>query len=43
MGRGDRKTAKGKRFVRSYGNSRPHKPAIADKTPAKKTPRRKAS
>lgn len=44
MGRGDRKTAKGKRFIRSYGNVRPHrvaraatvapKPAVAKKTAA---------
>jgi 30S ribosomal protein S31 len=25
MGRGDRKTRKGKRSIRSYGNVRPHK------------------
>jgi len=25
MGRGDRKTRKGKTAIRSYGNSRPHK------------------
>jgi 30S ribosomal protein S31 len=25
MGRGDKKTAKGKRFKGSYGKSRPHK------------------
>lgn len=25
MGRGDKRTAKGKRFKGSYGNSRPHK------------------
>jgi len=25
MGRGDKKTAKGKRFKGSFGNSRPHK------------------
>jgi 30S ribosomal protein S31 len=25
MGRGDRKTRKGKTSIRSYGNSRPHK------------------
>jgi len=32
MGRGDKRTAKGKRFKGSYGNSRPHtEPA---KTPA---------
>jgi len=24
MGKGDRKTAKGKRYVASYGNARPH-------------------
>ena len=24
MGKGDKRTAKGKRFKRSYGNSRPH-------------------
>ena len=31
MGRGDKKTAKGKRFRGSYGNSRPHKvkPSVA--------------
>jgi ribosomal small subunit protein bTHX len=27
MGRGDKKTAKGKRYIASYGNSRPQKPA----------------
>jgi len=27
MGRGDRKTKKGKRSIRSYGNVRPHKAA----------------
>ncbi len=27
MGRGDRKTRKGKIAIRSYGNVRPHKPA----------------
>ncbi|RME60638.1 MAG: 30S ribosomal protein THX [Candidatus Dadabacteria bacterium] len=26
MGKGDKRTAKGKRFRGSYGNSRPHKP-----------------
>ena len=47
MGRGDRKTRKGKIAIRSYGNARPHapkkatgaKPAAAKtaaKTPAKK-------
>jgi len=24
MGKGDRKTAKGKRYISSYGNARPH-------------------
>jgi 30S ribosomal protein S31 len=33
MGRGDKKTAKGKRFKGSFGKSRPHKIAI-DKKPA---------
>lgn len=27
MGRGDKKTAKGKRYIASYGNARPQKPA----------------
>ena len=31
MGKGDRKTAKGKRYAASYGNARPH---IATKTPS---------
>lgn len=43
MGRGDRKTAKGKRFRHSFGKTRPHKikksvtakPAGAKKTTAK--------
>jgi ribosomal small subunit protein bTHX len=34
MGRGDIKTAKGKRTQKSYGNSRPQK--VAKKAPAKK-------
>lgn len=29
MGRGDKRTAKGKRFRKSYGNSRPHKEKVA--------------
>lgn len=33
MGRGDRKTRKGKRSIRSYGNSRPHH-AVVKKTGA---------
>ena len=31
MGRGDKKTAKGKRFKGSFGKSRPHKIAIVKK------------
>jgi ribosomal small subunit protein bTHX len=49
MGRGDRKTRKGKIAIRSYGNARPHaaaaksgKPAAA-KTTATKTPAKKAA
>jgi 30S ribosomal protein S31 len=45
MGRGDRKTRKGKTAIRSYGNVRPSKKATAGtgkavvkKTPATKTP-----
>ena len=48
MGRGDRKTRKGKIAIRSYGNARPHtavkktgKPAAA-KSPAAKAPLKKA-
>lgn len=29
MGRGDKRTAKGKRFKKSYGNSRPHKVKVS--------------
>lgn len=49
MGRGDRKTRKGKIAIRSYGNARPHtsgtktgKPAAA-KSPAAKAPLKKAA
>ncbi|WP_018630700.1 30S ribosomal protein THX [Niabella aurantiaca] len=35
MGRGDKKTAKGKRFKGSFGKSRPANPKTA-KAPAKK-------
>lgn len=31
MGRGDKKTAKGKRFQGSFGKSRPHKTKTAPK------------
>lgn len=39
MGKGDKKTAKGKRSIASYGNSRPHTevkkaPVVAKKTVA---------
>jgi 30S ribosomal protein S31 len=36
MGRGDKKTAKGKRFKGSFGKSRPHKDAAAKKVAAAK-------
>ena len=36
MGRGDKKTAKGKRFKGSFGKSRPVTPTPAKKTAAKK-------
>jgi 30S ribosomal protein S31 len=39
MGKGDKRTGKGKRFKGSYGRSRPHqpeKPAAAKKKTAKK-------
>ena len=49
MGRGDRKTKKGKRAVRSYGNARPHKAtaknagAAVKKTAAHKPAAKKAA
>ena len=36
MGRGDKKTAKGKRFQGSFGKSRPAKKATAVKKPDEK-------
>jgi len=36
MGKGDKRTAKGKRFKNSYGNSRPHREKTA-KSATKKT------
>jgi ribosomal small subunit protein bTHX len=47
MGRGDKKTAKGKRFMGSFGVSRPHKtattaPKAAAAAPAKKATKAKA-
>jgi 30S ribosomal protein S31 len=47
MGRGDKRTAKGKRFKGSYGNSRPHKlkknAAVAAAAPVKKAKTKKAA
>ena len=47
MGRGDRKTRKGKISIRSYGNSRPHKAAAkagtAKKAAAPKVAAKKAA
>jgi len=54
MGRGDKKTAKGKRTMGSYGNTRKRssekvvvavveKPAKAEKTPAKKTSKKETA
>ncbi len=48
MGRGDRRSKKGKIFRASFGNSRPHKPkekavvAKSDETPAAEAPKKKA-
>jgi ribosomal small subunit protein bTHX len=36
MGKGDRKTKKGKIFVKSYGNVRPHSAAAKKAAPAAK-------
>ncbi len=53
MGKGDRRTTKGKRNIASYGNARSHSVAVkkaatptapvAKKAPAKKAPAKKAS
>ncbi len=45
MGRGDRKTRKGKIAIRSYGNVRPHAEsnAVADKPKAAKSPAKSAT
>ena len=45
MGRGDKRTAKGKRFKGSYGNSRPHKLEVKAVAPKDKTakPAKKAA
>lgn len=42
MGRGDRKTRKGKIAIRSYGNVRPHAEKSSDK-PVASTPARKSA
>jgi len=42
MGRGDKKTAKGKRSKGSFGKSRPHK-IVAAKKPEEKVTEEKAS
>lgn len=41
MGRGDKKTAKGKRFKGSFGKSRPVEKSAAKKNAAKKTEEKK--
>ena len=38
MGKGDRKTAKGKRYNASYGNARPHKAVIKATAAVKAAP-----
>jgi len=43
MGRGDRKTRKGKTAIRSYGNVRPHKTAAKGAATAKKAAAPKAA
>ena len=43
MGKGDRKTAKGKRYNASYGNARPHQAVVkAGTTAVKATPAKAA-
>ena len=43
MGRGDKKTAKGKRFQGSFGKSRPANPVAAKKAAAKKAAKKAAT
>jgi ribosomal small subunit protein bTHX len=43
MGRGDRKTRKGKIAIRSFGNARPRKPAAKAGSAVKKTAPAKAA
>lgn len=38
MGKGDRKTAKGKRYIASHGNARPKSSAVTKATGAVKAP-----
>jgi 30S ribosomal protein S31 len=40
MGKGDKRTAKGKRFKSSYGNSRPQGKTAVKKSAGKKTPKK---
>jgi 30S ribosomal protein S31 len=42
MGKGDRKTAKGKRYNASYGNARPHQSVVKAGTTAVKAAQAKA-
>ena len=42
MGKGDRKTAKGKRYNASYGNARPHQSVVKAGTTAVKAAPAKA-
>jgi len=43
MGRGDKRTAKGKRFKGSYGNSRPHKVKVTTVTKSAAPKKEKAA
>jgi 30S ribosomal protein S31 len=43
MGKGDRKTAKGKRYNASYGNARPHQAVVKAGTTAVKAAPAKAA
>ena len=42
MGRGDKRTAKGKRFKGSYGNSRPHTEPVTVAAPKEKAAKKEA-
>lgn len=39
MGKGDKRTKRGKTFKGSYGNSRPHQPGTKKEAPAGSKPR----